>query len=145
MVLYVFVLIIDNLMQLPRLIYTHYLAVTLLYQLIKFNFFTTLDLASGYWQVQMHALSKEKTAFITHKALYQFNVMPFGLHNAPAVFQRLMQKVLAGLKHDDESPFLSVYLDDILVYSKTFEDHLDHLQQVISRLQNTGLKLRIAN
>ena len=129
MVLYVFVLILDNLMQLPRLIYTHYLAFTTYYTNSENSiFFTTLDLASGYWQVQMHALSKEKTAFITHKALYQFNVIPFGLRNAIAVFQRLMQKVLAGLKHDDESPFLSVYLDDILVDSKTFEDHLDHLQ-----------------
>ena len=54
--------------------------------------------------------------------------MPFGLRNAPAVFQRLMQKVLAGLNHDNEPPFVSVYLDDILVYSETFEDHLDHLQ-----------------
>ena len=53
-----------------------------------------------------------------------------------------MQKVLAGLNHDDEPPFLSVYLDDILVYSETFEDHLDHLQQVISRMQNTGLQLK---
>ena len=90
----------------------------------------------------MHASSKEKTAFITHKRLHQFNIMPFGLRNAPAVFQRLMQKVLAGLNHDNETPFVSVYLDDILVYSETFEDHLDHLQRVISRLQNAGLKLK---
>ena len=114
----------------------------LLDQLGKSKFFTTLDLAAGYWQVQMHASSKEKTAFITHKGLYQFNVMPFGLRNAPAVFQRLLQKVLAGLNHDNEAPFVSVYLDDILVYSETFEDHLDHLQRVNSRLQNAGLKLK---
>ena len=59
----------------------------LLHQLGKSKNFTTLDLAASYWQVQMHALSKKKTPFITHKALYQFNVMPFKLCNAPAVFQ----------------------------------------------------------
>ena len=57
--------------------------------------------------------------------------MPFGLRNAPAVFQRLMQRMLAGLNQDGKPPFVSVYLDDILVYSETFQDHLHHLQQVI--------------
>ena len=93
----------------------------LLDQLGKSKFFSTLDLAAGYWQVQIHPSSKEKTPFITHKGSYQFNVMPFGLRNAPAVFQRLMQKVLAGLQQDTEPPFVSVYLDDIL---EIFEDHL---------------------
>ena len=114
----------------------------LLDQLGKSKFFSTLDLAAGYWQVQIHPSSKEKTAFITHKGLYQFNVMPFGLCNAPAVFQRLMQKVLAELHQDTEPPFVSVYLDDILIYSETFEDHLNHLMEVINRLRTAGLKLK---
>ena len=90
----------------------------------------------------MHSSSKEKTAFITHKGLYEFNVMPFGLRNAPAVFQRLMQQILGNLNQDDKPPFVSVYLDDIIIYSETFQDHLNHLQQVISRLRNAGLKLK---
>ena len=61
----------------------------------------------------MHPDSKEKTAFITHKGLFEFNVMPFGLWNAPAVFQLLMQKVLADLNPDGCPPFVSVYLDDL--------------------------------
>ena len=92
--------------------------------------------------MQTHPSSKEKTALITHKGLFEFNVMPFGLRNAPAIFQRLMQKVLAGLNPDGHSPFVSVYLDDIIVFSETFEDHLVHLQAVITRLSDAGLKLK---
>ena len=86
----------------------------LLDQLDKAKYFSTLDLASGFWQVRVHPNSREKTAFITHQGLYQFNIMPFGLRNAPAVFQRLMQCVLAGLNPEDGPPFVSVYVDDIL-------------------------------
>ena len=97
-------------------------------QLGKSKYFSTLDLAAGYWQVQMHTSSKDKTTFITHKGLYELNIMPFGLRNAPAVFQHLMQKILTGLNQDGEPPFVSVYLNDIIVYSETFQDHLNHLQ-----------------
>lgn len=71
-------------------------------------YFTTLDRASEYWQVRMHPDSREKTAFVTHSGLYEFQVMPFGLCNAPATFQQLMKPVLA-------CDACMVYMDDILV------------------------------
>jgi len=114
----------------------------LLDQLGNAKYFSTLDLAAGYWQVQMHPNSREKTAFITHQGLYEFAVMPFGLKNAPAVFQRLMQKVLMGLNPEDGPDFVSVYLDNVLIFSDTFEAHLVHLRQVLQRFQTAGLKLK---
>ena len=70
----------------------------LLDQLGKCKCFTTLDLKSRYWQIKVHGDSQEKTAFITHQGLFKFRVMPFGVTNAPAVFQRLMQRVLVELQ-----------------------------------------------
>ena len=96
----------------------------LLDQLGKAKYFSTLDLAAGYWQIQMHPDSRQKTAFVTHMGLHEFRVMPFGLRNAPAVFQRLMQQVLAELKTKNCSEFKSAYIDDILVFSSTLEQHI---------------------
>ena len=73
---------------------------------------------------------------MTPQGLYEFRVMPFGLTNAPAVFQRLMQQVISKLNSDSESEFVSVYIDDIL------EDHLLHLERVIQRIIEVGLKLK---
>ena len=114
----------------------------LLDQLGQSKFFSTLDLASGYWQVKIHLDSREKTAFITYQGLFEFRVMPFGLRNAPAVFQRLMQRVLAGLNPPEGPDFVSVYLDDVIVFSRTLDDHLHHLSLVIDRLTKAGLKLK---
>ena len=106
--------------------------------LAETRFFSTLDLASGYWQVGMEEESQEKTAFTTHAGLFEFTVMPFGLCNAPATFQRLMENVLTGLARER----CIVYLDDILVMGRTFEEHLANLRVVFSRLANAGLKLK---
>ena len=106
------------------------------------RYFSTLDLASGFWQIPMEATSREKTAFATPHGLFEFLVMPFGLTNAPAVFQRLMQRVLAGLNPDDGEQFVTAYLDDILVFSRTFQDHMEHLAKVINRLRDVNLKLK---
>lgn len=82
--------------------------------------------------------SKEKTAFITHNGLYEFNVLPFGLRNSPATFQRLMTHALRGLEWD----ICLVYIDDLIIFSRTFEDHLHHLEQVFKRLREAGVRLK---
>lgn len=114
----------------------------LLDQLGSARYFSTLDLASGYWQVRMHPNSVEKTAFVTPQGLHEFRVMPFGLTNAPGVFQRLMEKVLAGLNPEDGPDYVAVYIDDVLVFSRTLDDHLVHLRHVIQRIRDAGLKLK---
>ena len=104
----------------------------LLDQLADTKYFSTLDLASGYWQIEVDSDSQPKTAFATHCGLHEFKVMPFGLKNAPAVFQRLMQQVLADLNLPDHPEFVSVYKDDLLVFSRTLEEHIQHLNMVIA-------------
>ena len=89
-------------------------------QLGNMKYFSTLDLASGYWQVKMSNTSKEKTAFVTQHGLFEFHVIPFGLTNAPTVFQRLMHQVISTLNPMEGPNFVSVYTDDLLVYSKTY-------------------------
>ncbi|GBM51458.1 Retrovirus-related Pol polyprotein from transposon 297 [Araneus ventricosus] len=87
------------------------------------QWFTTLDLKSGYWQVEIQPEDKEKTAFTTGQGLWQFKVMPFGLCNAPATFERLMETVLRGLT----SEACLVYLDDIIIVGRTFQEHLNNI------------------
>lgn len=105
--------------------------------------FSTLDLKSGYWQVGIHPHDREKTAFCvgnggsSGNSLWQFVVMPFGLCNAPATFERLMEFVLRGLNWKT----CLVYLDDIIVLGRTFDEHLQHLCEVLTRIRNAGLKL----
>jgi hypothetical protein len=99
--------------------------------------FTSLDLTSGYWQVPLSEESKQYTAFSTPDGgLYQFRVMPFGLKGAPSTFQRLMcQEVFSGHLRK----FAMVYLDDIIIYSQSHDEHLKHLRLVLERLQIHGL------
>ena len=107
-------------------------------QLSGCGYFTTLDLKAGYWQIPMSQGDKEKTAFTCHKGLFEFNVMPFGLANAPATFQHLMRIVLNGIEWNG----VLAYLDDIIVYARTFDAHLQHLDALLSRLTAHGLKLK---
>ena len=105
------------------------------------KWFSTLDLKSGYWQVPIAEQDKEKTAFRTSSGqLFEFNQVPFGLCNAPATFSRLMDRVLAGL-HWETCLF---YLDDIIVFSSTWEEHLARLREVFERLRQAKLKLGAA-
>ena len=102
------------------------------------QYFTTLDLKSGYWQVPIKEEDKEKTAFRTSSGqLYEFNQLPFGLCNAPATFSRLMDRTLAGLAWN----ICLYYLDDIIVFSSTWAEHLERLRAVFERLRRANLKL----
>ncbi|CAC5388205.1 unnamed protein product [Mytilus coruscus] len=103
----------------------------------KAEIFSSLDLTSGFWQVPLDPATKHKSAFITHKGVYEFNRLPFGMMNSPLTFQCLMTKVLKDLNFK----IALVYIDDILIFSKNFEDHLNHLQQVFSNLREANLKL----
>ena len=102
----------------------------------KAVYFTSLDLMRGYHQIKMAKKSKEKTAFVCHRGLYQFCRMPFDLTNAPATFQRLMDKLFDGWS------FVFIYLDDILIASRNFEEHTSHVIEVLQRLQDVGLKVK---
>lgn len=104
------------------------------------KWFSTLDLASGYWQVELDPYHREKSAFVTKHGLFEFNVLPFGLCNAPSTFQRLMELVLADLQWMT----CLVYLDDIIVFGRTFEEHVARLGQVLGRLKSTNLKVKPA-
>ncbi|KAL9976989.1 hypothetical protein ACROYT_G014344 [Oculina patagonica] len=101
------------------------------------QYFTTLDLKSGYWQIELHPSAQEKSAFVTHNGLYEFLVMPFGLTNSGASFQRLMGHILRGLEYR----FALIYIDDIIIFSKSVEEHLAHLEEVFRRLREANVKL----
>ena len=111
-------------------------------QLGKSKYFSTLDLASGYWQMRMDPDSQEKTAFVTPQGLYKILVMPFGLINAPSTFQQMMQKLLTGLNPANGPDFVSVYVEDVLIFSETLEEHIHHIQLVLDKLKGDRLKLK---
>lgn len=100
--------------------------------------FSTLDLASGYWQVEVDPKDRHKTAFITRQGLFEFNVLSFGLCNSPGTFQRLMDLVLADLQWTT----CLVYLDDIIVFGRTFQEHLLRLDEVLFKLRQANLKIK---
>lgn len=102
------------------------------------EWYNTLDMASGYWQVEMDEQSKEKTAFTSHMGLFQFNVLPFGLTNAGACFERLMEFVLKGYQWKR----CLCYIDDVIVFGNTFENTLTNLRLVFQRFREANLKLK---
>src|SRR6185437_12537875 len=101
------------------------------------SWYTSLDLASGYWQIEMNPADREKTAFISQFGTFEFDVMPFGLTNAPATFQRLMDRIFREIV----GKFVVVYLDDINIFSSSFDEHIHHLTEVFDHLRFAGLKL----
>ena len=107
--------------------------------LVGAQYFSTLDLASGYHQIAMAPEDQHKTAFVTPMGLFEYTRMPMGLVSSPATFQRLMQKTMGDFLFS----FLLCYLDDLLIYSKTFEEHLQHVDRLLQKIEDTGLKLRV--
>jgi len=95
---------------------------------------STLDLAKGCWQITINHSSQEKTTFATPFELFEFEVMPFGLHNAPAIFQRLMNHTL-----QDCQSFARACIDDIVIFSQSWEEHFGYLGEMFRHLAEAGL------
>jgi transposase InsO family protein len=104
------------------------------------TWFTTMDLLSGFWQVMIKPEHRHKTAFITMRGLYEFIVMPFGLCNAPATFQRLMDSVILPEYRD----FIETYIDDLMTHSSTFDDHMQHLELLLNALREHKLVVKLS-
>jgi hypothetical protein len=103
------------------------------------KWFTTMDLLSGFWQVLIKPEHRHKTAFLTMRGLYEFVVMPFGLCNAPATFQRLMDAVILPEYRD----FIETYIDDLMTHSGSFEDHMKHLDILYKQLRTHKLVVKL--
>lgn len=101
------------------------------------KWFSTLDLVSGYWQVEMCPDDMEKTAFVTNRGLFEFQVLSFGLCNAVSCFSRLTEMVLRGLCWKT----CLAYIDDVIIFAPDFDTHLKRLQEIFDRLVTAGLKL----
>ena len=99
---------------------------------------STYDLLKGYWQVPLTTRAKEISAFVTPHGLYQYKVLPFGMMNAPATFQRLMNQVIAGLENTE------VYIDDIVIYSDTWKQHMEHTKALFDRLSQAKLTVNLS-
>ena len=102
------------------------------------RYFSSLDLCAGYWEIELEPESHSKSAFVTHHGPHKFVRLPFGLCNGPSTFQRLMEVVLNGLVWSS----CFVYIDDVLVCSNSFSDHLKYLDEVFGWLRDANLKLK---
>ena len=102
--------------------------------------YSSVDLQSAYWQIGLREEDRPKTAFTTEKGHFQFNVMPYGLTSAGSVFSRLMAIVLSGMI----GLSVLVYLDDVVIFSETLDEHFDRLEALFERLQGAGLRLKLS-
>eukprot|EP00117_Sycon_ciliatum_P032506 scpid17251/ scgid4942/ Retrovirus-related Pol polyprotein from transposon 17.6; Protease; Reverse transcriptase; Endonuclease len=108
------------------------------------KWFSSLDLASGYWQIAMDPDDRAKTAFTTPLGLYEFTVLPMGCRNGPATFQRVMEAVLRGLCNAAAEPFCRVFFDDVLNASETLSGQVLILSRVFERVRSAGLRFNLA-
>ena len=111
----------------------------LLSRLVKCKYFSSLDLHSGYCHISLTEDAKKKTAFVITYSKYQWNVVPFMVTTAVSTFQYLMSQVLTSLNH-----FAFTYLDDVLIFSNSWEEHLEHLEIVFNRFKSAGLKIKLS-
>ena len=110
-----------------------------LLRLIHFKYFSSLDLHLGYYHISLTGDANKKTAFVTADGKYQWNAVPLGLAIAVSTFQYLMSQVLTGLNH-----FTFTYLNDVLIFSESREEHLEHLNIVFNRFKSAGLKIKLS-
>ena len=101
------------------------------------KYVSKFDLLKGYWQVPLTDRAKEISAFVTSKAFYQFRVMPFGMKNAPATFQRLVNRVIDGIDG------CQAYIDDLVVYADTWDEHMKQLHKLFERLTEANLTINL--
>ena len=109
----------------------------LLDQVGQAGFISTLDLTKGYWQVPMEKTARSKTACRTPFGLYQFCRMRFGLQGAPSTFERMMVSLLVGTQD-----YAAAYLDDLIIFSHSWQEHLSHLRRVLQKLREAGLTVK---
>ena len=98
--------------------------------------FTKLDLSHAYQQIELDEQSQQYVTISTHKGLFRYNRLPFGVASAPSIFQRTMENLLQGI------PGVCVYIDDILITGRTDEEHLEHLDEVLCKIAKAGMLLK---
>lgn len=112
----------------------------LIVKTINCKYFTTLDINSAFWSIPLRISDREKTGFVTQEGHYQWTCLPFGLKTSPAIFQRILTNIIR--KHN-LSNFVMNYIDDIMVFSKTFNEHIDHLSKLLDAIAEEGFRLKL--
>lgn len=103
------------------------------------KYFSTLDINSAFWSIPLRIEDRKKTAFVTQEGHYQWTCLPFGLKTSPAIFQRILSNILRGYKLTD---FAVNFIDDILIFSKSYSDHIHHLSQLLEAIKREGFRLK---
>lgn len=105
------------------------------------KFFSTLDINSAFWSIPLRISDRHKTAFVTQEGHFQWTCLPFGLKTAPAMFQRMLSNIIRKHKLTN---FAVNYIDDILIFSKNFSEHIQHLTQVFEAITQEGFRLKLS-